>query len=247
VGFAPVTARSCLRALPPDRDPFEELFAWTTSTVQPLRAILDVGGGGTLYDFTSRLRPVAERIVGVDPDPSVCERPWFDEAHVLTAEQYAVRAVDAEPREQFDLALCLYVLEHIDQPSGFLSAIRSLLRPGGACFGATPNLWHYFGLASMLSSRAHVEDWVLHRLRPPELIDAYHCPVRYRINSVRALTAGALRAGFESVEVRALDQVDAFETYFPERWRWFPRGYSRMVNRLGRPSLYGTLLFRLGC
>lgn len=244
----PSRIRTTLGILPPDRDPFGELYSWVTATIDPIRSVVDVGGGGTLYDFTSRLRPVARRIVGVDPDPSVRQRPWFDDAYVGTVEHYARQAAHGERSDlgSFDLALCLFVLEHVDQPVGFLSAVRSLLRPGGACLGITPNLWHYFGLASMLASRAGLEDWLLRRLRSPELIDSYHCPVRYRVNTIRAITRAATRAGFESVEVRALDQVDAFETYFPNAVRWFPRGYSRLVNHLGKPSLFGTLLFRLG-
>jgi hypothetical protein len=37
-----------------------------------------------------------------------------------------------------------------------------------------------------------------------------------------------------------------FETYFPSGLRWWPKGYSRAINGLGRAPLYGTLIFRLG-
>jgi hypothetical protein len=110
----------------------------------------------------------------------------------------------------------------------------------------TPNLWHYFGLTSAAAARLRAEDWLLHKVRPAELIDAYHSPVRYRMNTIRALSAKAEAAGFTSVEIRGLDQAGMFETYFPESLRAFPRMYSRLVNRIGSPRLCGSLIFRLG-
>jgi hypothetical protein len=109
----------------------------------------------------------------------------------------------------------------------------------------TPNLWHYFGLASAAAARAGIQDWVLHRLRPPDLIEAYHFPVHYRCNTIHRLCATAKDAGFRAADFRVLEQPGMFETYFPPAFRWGPRAYSRMINRLGRPQLYGTVLFRL--
>ena len=137
-------------------------------------------------------------------------------------EEYADHA-----SERFDLALCVYVLEHVEAPGPFFEAIHSLLVPGGSCFGVTPNLWHYFGLASVVASRTGLEDRILRRVRPAQLVDAYHTPVRYRCNTIRGLRATALDAGFQQVEFRVLEQAGMFETYFPPALRWWSRGYSR--------------------
>jgi SAM-dependent methyltransferase len=227
-----------------DSNQFEELLGWILDEPRPPRRILDVGGGGSWYDFADRLKPHTEWMAGVDPDPTVRERPWLDEAHAATVEEYA--AATGPQTDKFDVAVCLYVVEHVEHPLEFLSAIRSLLRDGGACFGVTPNLWHYFGLTSAAAARLRAEDWLLHKVRPAELIDAYHSPVRYRMNTIRALSAKAEAAGFTSVEIRGLDQAGMFETYFPESLRAFPRWYSRLVNRIGSPGLCGSLIFRLG-
>jgi hypothetical protein len=109
----------------------------------------------------------------------------------------------------------------------------------------TPNLLHYFGLASSAAARIGVEDWLLHQLRPAALIEDYHSPVRYRCNTVRRLAATARDADFRRAELRVLEQPGMFETYFPPTLRWGPRAYSRIINRWGRPELFGTLLFRL--
>ncbi len=229
-----------IATLPPGQEQFAELLAWMGRAHPGPVSVLDVGGGGGFYDFPASLRPRATRMVGVDPDAGVLSRPWFDEAHRETVESYAMHT-----GETFDVALCVYVLEHVETPAAFLRSIRGLLRPGGSCFGVTPNLLHYFGLLSAAAGRLGVEDWLLHRVRPHELIEAYHSPVRYRLNTVRALRSAAAGAGFRRVEIRALEQAGMFETYFPPRLRWWPRAYSRIVNRLGRPVLFGTLLFRL--
>lgn len=226
--------------LQPNTEQFAELLGWIDACHPGAPSILDVGGGGEFYDFPAGLRPRARRMVGVDPDPGVLRRPWLDDGYQSLVEDYA-----PEAREQFDVALCVYVLEHVDAPGPFLEAVRSLLAPGGSCFGVTPNLWHYFGLASAGAARIGIENWLLHRLRPAELIEAYHSPVRYRCNTVRTLRATALNAGFRAVEFRVLEQAGMFETYFPASLRWAPRRYSRLVNRFGPPELFGTLLFRL--
>jgi SAM-dependent methyltransferase len=179
-------------------------------------------------------------MVGVDPDPGVLSRPWLDEGRQLSVEEYAPTA-----GERFDVALCVYVLEHVEAPGPFLEAIRSLLVDGGSCFGVTPNLWHYFGLCSAAAARLGIEDWLLHRLRPAELIEAYHFPVRYRCNTIHALCSTARDAGFRGADFRVLEQAGMFETYFPPALRWGPRAYSRIINGLGHPQLYGTMLFRL--
>jgi SAM-dependent methyltransferase len=230
--------------LPPDTNQFEELLGWILGSTATPRRVLDVGGGGSWYDFAGRLRPHAGWMAGVDPDPTVRERPWLDEAHASTVEELS--ETTAPGGEGFDVAVCLYVVEHVEHPLDFMKAIRSLLKEGGSCFGVTPNLWHYFGLASAAATRIGVEDWLLHRVRPNELIEAYHSPVRYRMNTIRTLRETAGAAGFKSIEVRGLDQSGMFETYFPDGLRQFPRLYSRVINRLGSPQLCGSLIFRIG-
>lgn len=226
--------------LPPNTPQFDELLTWIEAVHPGPISVLDVGGGGGFYDFPATLRQRAHRMVGVDPDPGITLRPWLDAGHQALVEDFAPTT-----GERFDVALCVYVLEHVEAPGPFLEAIRSLLAPGGSCFGVTPNLWHYFGLASALAARAGIQEWLLRRLRPPELIEAYHSPVRYRCNSITRLRATALDAGFRGAEFRVLEQAGMFETYFPTSFRWAPRLYSRGVNQFARPALFGSLLFRL--
>jgi hypothetical protein len=51
-------------------------------------------------------------------------------------------------------------------------------------------------------------------------------------------------AGFSSLEIRHLENPAMFENYFPGESVRFPRWYSRMMHRIGRPELFGTLICR---
>jgi hypothetical protein len=55
----------------------------------------------------------------------------------------------------------------------------------------------------------------------------------------------AASAEFVSVEIRMIEDPGIFQPYFPAALRGLPQGYSRLVHRLGRPGLAGTMLCRL--
>ena len=57
--------------------------------------------------------------IEVDPDPGVLGRPWLDDGHQMLVEEYA-----PEAQERFEVALCLYVIEHVEAPGPFLEAVR---------------------------------------------------------------------------------------------------------------------------
>lgn len=226
--------------LPSYQEQYEALYGWIRDAYPDGISVCDVGGGGHFLDFPQRLRPWSARMVGVDPDPGVLERPWYDEAHRALLEDWAPRTT-----ERFDLLTSVYVAEHVDAPVAFLAAARSLLRPGGAMFGITPNLWHYFGLISAATARFGVEERLLRRVRPGPLVDAYHFPVRYRLNSLRRIAATAASVGFRDVSFRCIEDPNMVVSYLPRPLRRWAPGYSALINRLGRPALYGTILFRL--
>lgn len=226
--------------LHPQAEQYHTLYEWARGSFPDGVTVCDIGGGGHFLDFPSRIRPWAGRMVGVDPDPGVLDRPWYDEAHQALVEEWAAVAT-----ERFDLVFAVYVLEHVERPAAFLQAARSLLRPGGSMFGITPNLWHYFGLVGAASSRLGIERWLLHRVRDPELVEDYHFPVRYRLNSLRRIEREAHRAGFRGASFKCIEDPGMFVTYFPGPLRPLAGRYSALVRRIGRPELYGTIVFRL--
>lgn len=79
-------------------------------------------------------------VVGVDPDEAIERNASLDERHRMTLEEYA-----ADNVARFDIALAVYVLEHVAQPREFMAACARVLKPGGRLFGLTPNVHQYFG------------------------------------------------------------------------------------------------------
>jgi SAM-dependent methyltransferase len=228
--------------LPCVTDQYQAFCAWVEEACRPDTWMLDVGAGDGNNPYANRLRQRVLRLVGVDPDPGVTSNPYLDERQQLTLERY----VNSDP-PPFDVAVAVYVVEHVREPDRFLGSARSCLRPGGSLFLITPNLWHYFGVLARLSGALHLEDRLLHLARAdkPEIRHAAHFPVRYRLNSVRAIARHAEAQGFTRLEVRHLDNPGIFETYFPERLQALPRFYSRAAYRLGRDAFLGTILAKL--
>lgn len=230
------------RVLPATTHQYDAFCTWVAGACRPDTWMLDIGAGDGDDAYAARLRPHVLRLVGVDPDPGVAANPYLDERHQLTLERYVANDPPA-----FDVAVAVYVVEHVAEPDRFLHDVRACLRAGGSLFLLTPNLWHYFGLAARLSSAVHLEDSLLRLTRAgkPEIQHVAHFPVRYRLNSVRALRRHAEAAGFGRLEICHLDNPGVFETYFPRRLRTLPRRYSWGAYHLHRDALLGTLLVRL--
>lgn len=252
------------RLLAGSDDQYDVLAGWVAEVVSPAHSLLDIGSGDGDDAYFSRLRPLVARMVGVDPDPHAAGHTGIDAWHQLSIEAFAAaltadRAtgtpassdgrpppLGGESSELFDAALAVYVVEHVAQPAAFFSAARACLRPGGSLFVITPNLWHYFGLLAKVTMALGLEDRLLGALRAshPGHHHVAHFPVAYRANSVRALRRLAAEAGYTALEIRHLENPAVFEAYFPGRSVAFPRGYSKVIHRLGRPELFGTLICR---
>jgi SAM-dependent methyltransferase len=238
-------------ALASTDDQYEVLARWVAETASPDDSLLDIGAGDGDDHYFGLIRPLVGRVVGVDPDKRVSAHPGLDEWHQTGIESYAAGIRTMAPESRFDLALAVYVVEHVTEPVAFFSAARACLRAGGSLFVITPNLWHYFGAAARASMALGVEERLLGSLRAHKARHdhaghdrAAHFPVAYRANSVRRLGRVGAEAGFSALEIRHLENPAIFETYFPGRAVAFPRWYSRWLHRIGRPELFGTLICR---
>lgn len=226
--------------IPATEDQYDVLSSWLRQSCIPSTRLLDIGAGNGDVDYPERLKPHIAQLVGVDPDPGIGDNRYLDAAHCMPLERFA-----ADNDDRFDQALAVYVLEHVTAPVDFLRSVATCLEPGGSLFGVTPNLWHYFGLSARAAAALGAEAWLLHRLRGHELTSEYHFPVRFSLNSGRALRRHAAAAGFREVEIRYLDDPGVFVHYFPKRFRAVPALYSSAVYRIGKPALLGTLIFKL--
>lgn len=106
------------------------------------RRVLDVGcGSGANAPWLHEHG--AQRLVGVEPDqPSAMQaRSVFNRVDNSPIEE-ALDDLD----EQFDLILCLDVLEHLVDPWSTVARLRSVCAPGGVLAASIPNVRHFLSL-----------------------------------------------------------------------------------------------------
>lgn len=105
-----------------------------------MQRVLEVGcgEGATLAWLKQQNR--AQQVVGVE----------YSEAAAAVARQHLdqvwqgdVEKLPLETLGQFDVVLCLDVLEHLVDPWQTLQRLRGLLRPGGCIIVSVPNVQHY--------------------------------------------------------------------------------------------------------
>ncbi|CAN5829884.1 hypothetical protein BH23GEM7_BH23GEM7_03190 [soil metagenome] len=231
--------RTRLSALPANTNLMTEFPRWIVQECDAASVVLEIGAGEGKYGYPAAIRGRVARLVGIDPDGALARNPYLDERYQTTVEEFA-----REHDSRFDCLYSMFVLEHVSDPAGFLTACRSLLHPGGKLFAATPNLWHYFGATTKATAALGVEDWLLECLRGREIKESYHFPTAYRMNSVRALTRALARAGFREVDFRCFDEPSRFQIYLPPAARWFPVMYSKLVYTLRLPRAMGMLMLK---
>lgn len=226
-------------SLPSTVDVLSEFPSWVIQQCGSKPAVLEVGAGRGKDGEAAIIRQKVPYLVGIDPDAGILENSYLDERYQTSIEVFARNRGAC-----FDCVYSIAVLEHVTHPHEFFAACRSLLRPSGMLLGATPNLWHYFGVATKLSERLGIQDWLLKRLIGVQHMESYHFPARYRANSIRKIKRVLAQTGFSSVEFRCFDHPQAFEYVFPVAVRWFPAYYSRAVYFLRAPALMGLITFR---
>jgi SAM-dependent methyltransferase len=232
-----VTERSLA---PVGRDQYSLLTEWVRQHARPDAVLLDVGAGDGDQPYPTDLRPAVARIVGVDEDEGILRNQRVDDRVHAPLERFAATTAD-----RFDLAVAVYVVEHVTEPAAFAGALHSLLRPGASAFLLTPNRWHYFGAAALAAERLHIDEWLLHRLRDADTLHEHHFRIQYRMNSARAIRRVAAEAGFRSVELRMIDEPGIYQPYFPPALRALPEWYSQVIHRFGWSGAAGTILARL--
>jgi 2-polyprenyl-3-methyl-5-hydroxy-6-metoxy-1,4-benzoquinol methylase len=209
--------------------------------------VLNIGAG---EDWSGPMHPVARRsayVVGVDPDQAIERNRSLDERHRAALEEWAT-----DNTGRFDVALAVYVLEHVSEPDAFMTACARVLKPGGRFFALTPNVHHYFGATTWALSRLGLAERVLDRITAHHAGDDaahhhhahQHFRTEYRLNSMRQISRHLEAGGFSSVQFRCYDATARYAWYVPAGAQWFPTAYSRFAYTIGSPELMGHLSFR---
>ncbi|MFO1188405.1 MAG: bifunctional 2-polyprenyl-6-hydroxyphenol methylase/3-demethylubiquinol 3-O-methyltransferase UbiG [Alphaproteobacteria bacterium] len=123
------------------RDRLAAHFGRDPNTPRPLAglAVLDVGcGGGLVSEPLARL---GATVTAIDASHSNIEAARLHAADLGLAIDYRHAAAEdlAKTKERYDAVLALEIIEHVADPDAFLTAMASLVRPGGAALMATLN------------------------------------------------------------------------------------------------------------
>jgi SAM-dependent methyltransferase len=199
--------------------------------------VVDLGAGrgavhqdrsGSVHARLSNFRGRCARVIGVDVASAVHENPSLDEAYVLEGPDLPL------PDASADVIFCDWVLEHIEDPQGFVAEISRVLKPAGWFCARTPNRWGYIGLATNLVPNAlHVQ--VLSRAQPGRKeMDVF--PTHYRLN-----TAAAIRRSFPSPTWSAVCYGHFPEPAYFGTSVFLWRG-AQMMSRLTPPGMEPVLL-----
>lgn len=153
--------------------------------------VLDLGAGrGAVFDngdknwrdWLVRLGKRYSRRIGVDVDPAVLKNPELDEAKVIEPGKPL-----PFPDATFDLVLCDWVVEHVEDPASFAAEIRRVLKVGGWFCARTPNRWSYFSVGARVLS-GPMQARVLKLLQPSRKEEDVF-PKFYRLNTLGEIAA----------------------------------------------------------
>ncbi len=175
----------------------DQLDALVRGYVTPRSRVLDLGcGRGGVVELFWRDVALA---AGLDPDkPSLAEH--------RAPGMPVIRGVGERlpfADESFDLIVCLWVLEHLEDPATVLNEVRRVLMPGGHFVFLTPNLRNPLLFLNRLGKALPA----LQRRVVPRLygrIEADTFPVQYRANTVGDLRALASESGLRVRELRVV-------------------------------------------
>jgi SAM-dependent methyltransferase len=170
-------------------DGYVEFYQRVVAVLPQGGAVLDLGAGrgnlfetkgGSWRDWLIRLADKPSRRVGADVDPIVKTNPGMDEAVVIEPGKPLPFA-----DQSFDLVLCDWVVEHIEDPEAFVAEVRRILKIGGWFCARTPNRWSYFSVGARLLSGA-AETRIIGFLQPhreeQDVFKKY-----YRMNTLGAI------------------------------------------------------------
>jgi SAM-dependent methyltransferase len=207
-------------------DAFEAL---TRQRLSPANRVLDLGcgRGGVMELFWRDVRLAA----GLDPDlPSLRD-------HRLRGHRAGMPLVCGLAESlpfaagSFDLAIGLWLLEHLPHPARVLREVRRVLAPGGRFIFLTPNALHPLVFANRYAwAFPAIQRALVPRLYGRAEADTFR--VRYRANTPARLRSLAAETGFKVASLRTISDPTylAFNDAFYNLSRLFERLLPRQLH-----------------
>ncbi len=199
--------------------------------LQPGQRLLDAGCGRYLK-FCREFSTIA-RVTGIDIEPVL-------ETHNATA-PFGVRGDIGTlpfPSTHFDMIISRSVVEHLEDPDQVFREFYRVLRPGGKVVLITPNKYDYVSLIAAFTPY-WVHRTLVSRIFQVPADDVF--PTLYRANTISSLRKALLAAGFESVELEAINHHPAYLSFSPVLYR-LGILYERLTLNKHLAALRGSLL-----
>mgnify|MGYP001288052633 FL=1 len=149
--------------------------------------LLDVGCGHS--DLLKKAYERAEFAFGIDPSVDVRSRnPFLKDIRNEYVEKMSFED------NFFDIVVCAWVLEHIENPERAFSEICRVLKPGGTVIFLTPNSLNYnTWIIRLIPERFH--NFLTQKFYGREVNDTFS--KKYRFNSVKKIRKVMKECGFE--------------------------------------------------
>jgi len=211
---------------------FRDMVLTDVRRLGPRPTVLDIGCGRGLDGEPALQRSLAEQsgaYVGIEPDPAIPAADWFTQVHRCRLEDAPL-----EPAS-IDVALAVFVIEHVRSPKTLFRKIFEVLVEGGVFWAFTIDARHVFALASLLAQGLRIKQWCIHHARDAGVrCDVEVYPTYYRANTPCAIRRYS--AGFRSVRVMNLHQTGQFDAYLPRRAHPCSHGLDRLAALLRLPG-----------
>jgi SAM-dependent methyltransferase len=161
---------------------------------RPGAAVLDVGAGAGA--FSTRLMDLGYSVTAVDANEGEFDCPGVPFSRVDLNRDSLSSVLSC----QFDLACCLEVIEHVENPWQLLRNLRAIVKPDGKLVLSTPNT------TSFLSRLIFLRTGRFHQFQVDDLEYGHINPV-----SNFELTLIAVRSGWRIVEVLPAGYLPVFD------------------------------------
>ena len=204
--------------------------------------VLDVGCGkgiGRDVGLQQEITAVSGELWGIEPDDSVPAPPGL-----FTNYQHALMETAELPARHFDIVYSSMVMEHVERPAEFLTAVKRCLKPGGVHLFLTPNAHSLVPKLTKWCHQLKIDELALRFVRQPHMIEEYHYPVQFRFNSPRAINGYAKQLGFLPPEYAYIEGIGS-RSYFPGPLRLIYNVVKLKRNTIKNPARLATMICRM--
>lgn len=104
------------------------------------KSVIDIGCGGGILSEALKLKGATVTGIDLSTEAIACAKAHAESSHLEIDYQHISAEDMAEQHaEQFDLVVCMELLEHVPDPASLIKACAQLVKPGGQLFFSTLN------------------------------------------------------------------------------------------------------------